>query len=65
MIRSFAVKVRDEIVVAGGEEKESIDENNDDDGVALIETRNPRGVTRPSGVASGAHTRSEGATQSG
>ena len=65
MIRSFAVKVCDEIVVTRGKEKESIDENNDDDGVASIETRNPRGVTKPSGVASGAQTRSEGTTQSG
>ena len=46
-VRGFAVKVRDEIVSPGDEEEESVDEDNDDDGVALVESRDPAPVFRP------------------
>ena len=65
MVGGFAVKVRDEIVGASDEEKESIDEHDHDDGVAAIEVGNARAVTRTRGVTPGADTSRHGGTEGG
>ena len=51
-MRSFSVKVGDEILLPGDEEEEAINEHDDDDGVTPVEARDARGVTRPPSVSS-------------